>query len=153
VKIYVDADGIPYRDIVLERAKRHGITVVVVTDYSHYIPPEKGVIRVVVEEGQDSVDFAIVNQVQEGDLVITQDVGLASLILPKKAVVISPRGYEFTENSISRRLTIRWLNRKIRCAGGKVRGPKPFSRDDRKRFLALLERKLIALMRRADAIR
>jgi uncharacterized protein YaiI (UPF0178 family) len=153
VKIYVDADGIPYRDIVLEQARRYGITVVVVTDYSHHIPPEKGMLRVVVEQGQDSVDFAIVNRVQEGDLVITQDVGLASLILPKRAAVISPRGYEFTESSISRRLTLRWLNRKIRLAGGRVRGPKPLSQDDRKRFLALLERKLTALMRRADATR
>ena len=109
MKIYLDADGIPYRDLVIERAKRYGTPVVAAADYSHHIPPEEGMVRVMVDEGKDSVDFAIVNRVREGDLVITQDVGLASLILAKGAAVISPRGYEFTEGSIERRLALRWL--------------------------------------------
>ncbi len=150
MKIYLDADGTPYRDLTIERAKRHGVTVVVVTDYSHHVPPEEGVERVVVDEGRDAADFAILNRVQEGDLVITQDVGLTSLILPKGAAVISPRGYEFSEGSMEGRLALRWLHRKIRLAGGRIRGPKPFSQDDRARFLSLLERKIISLARRAD---
>ncbi|MBW2038796.1 MAG: DUF188 domain-containing protein [Deltaproteobacteria bacterium] len=150
MKIYLDADGAPWRDMVIERACRYGVIVVIVCDYSHYIPLEEGVERVMVDEGRDAADFAILNRVQEGDLVITQDVGLTSLILPKGAAVISPRGYEFSEGSMEGHLALRWLHRKIRLAGGRIRGPKSFSQDDRIRFLSLLERKIIALTRRAD---
>lgn len=153
MKIYLDADGAPWRDLVSEQAERYGVAVVVVADYSHYTPPEKGVERVMVDGGRDAADFAIVNRVQEGDLVITLDVGLASLVLPKGATVISPRGYEFNEGSMERRLAFRWLQHKIRIAGGRTRGPKPFSEDDRTRFLALLEKKIIELTRRADESR
>lgn len=148
MKIYLDADGTPYRDLTIERAKRYGVEAVLVTDYSHHIPPEEGVARVLVDGGRDAADFAIVNRIQDGDLAITQDVGLASLILPKGATVISPRGYEFTEESMEGRLARRWLAHRIRIAGGRMRGPKAFSEDDRTRFLSLLERKLITLTRK-----
>jgi len=150
MKIYLDADGIPYRGLTIERARLYGVGVVLVTDYSHYIPPENGVEMVLVDEGRDAADFAIVNRVQDGDLVVTQDVGLASLILPKGAAVISPRGYEFTEESIEGQLARRWLAHKIRIAGGRTRGPKAFSEEDRDRFLSLLETKLIMWTRSAD---
>ncbi len=150
MKIYLDADGAPWRDLVIERANRHGVTVVVVADYSHVLSLGNGAERVVVDDGRDAADFAIVNRVQEGDLVITQDVGLASLILPKGAAVISPRGFEFIEDSMGVRLTRRWLHSKIRMAGGKIKGPPPLSQDDRDRFLALLERRIIASTRRVD---
>ncbi|MBN1254817.1 MAG: YaiI/YqxD family protein [Deltaproteobacteria bacterium] len=141
--IYIDADGAPWRDLVIEQAIKHGIRVVVIADYSHDIPSAEGVERVVVDGGVDATDFAIVNRVQAGDLVITQDVGLASLVLPKGVVAISPRGFEFTEASMGRRLARRWLNGRIRKAGGRIKGPPRFSQDDRERFLALLEQKII----------
>jgi uncharacterized protein YaiI (UPF0178 family) len=153
VKIFIDADGAPWRDLVIERAQRHGVAVVMVADYSHVLSVRNGVEQVVVDGGRDAADFAIINRVQEGDLVITQDAGLASLILPKRAAVISPRGFEFTEGSMGRRLTHRWLNRKIRMAGGRIKGPPPLSQDDRQRFLALLEKKIMTSIRRADEVR
>lgn len=150
MKLYLDADGAPWRDLVIERATRHGVTVVVVADYSHVFEPGTGVERVVVDDGKDAADFAIVNRVQAGDLVITQDVGLASLVLPKGAAVISPRGFEFTEGSMEGRLTRRWLHGRIRQAGGKIKGPPPFSQDERDRFFELLENKIISSMRSSD---
>lgn len=147
VKIYIDADGAPWRNLVLEQAKKYGIIVVIVADYSHVFPEHEGVERVAVDGGADAADFAIVNRVQKGDLVITQDVGLASLILPKGAAVISPRGYEFTEDSMAGRLTHRWLHRRIRKAGGRITGPPALSEDDRDRFLVLLNKKIIASIR------
>lgn len=143
MRIYIDADGVPWRDLVIERARREGVRVVVVADYSHTFPDQGGVERVAVDGGRDAADFAILNRVQEGDMVITQDVGLASLILSKGAGAISPRGFEFIEDSMGGRLTRRWLHSRIRMAGGKLKGPPPLSRNDRKRFLALLERKII----------
>ena len=150
VKIYVDADGAPWRDLVIERGRRHGVIVVMVADYSHDFPPEEGVERVVVDGGTDAADFAIVNRVHVGDLVITQDAGLASLVIPRGAAVISPRGYEFTEGSMSGRLARRWLQGRIRKGGGRVKGPPALSEDDRDRFLVLLDRKIISSMRKAD---
>ena len=150
VKIYLDADGAPWRDLVIERARWHGVTVVVVADYSHVLSLGKGVEQVMVDDGRDAADFAIINRVEEGDLVITQDVGLASLVLFKGAAVISPRGYEFFEDSIERQLAQRWSAHRIRRAGGRTHGPKPLSTDDCARFLALLEQRLTTSLRRPD---
>jgi len=147
MKIYVDADGAPWRDLVIERGRRHGVTVVIVADYSHDFPPAEGVERVVVDGGADAADYAIINRVHAGDLVVTQDVGLASLVLPQGAAVISPRGYEFTEGSMDGRLARRWLHGRIRRGGGRVTGPPPLSEDDRDRFLILLDTKIIASIR------
>jgi uncharacterized protein YaiI (UPF0178 family) len=144
VKIFIDADGAPWRDLVIEEGRRHGATVVIVADYSHDIPPEEGVERLVVDGGADAADFAIVNRVQAGDLVVTQDVGLASLVLPQGAAVISPRGFEFTEGSMEGRLARRWLHARIRKGGGRITGPPALSDDDRDKFLMLLDTKIIA---------
>lgn len=150
MKIYVDADGAPWWDLVIERGRRHGVTVVMVADYSHHFPPEEGVERVVVDGGKDAADFAIVNRVHAGDLVVTQDVGLASLVLPQGAAVISPRGYEFSEDSMAGRLARRWLHGRIMRAGGRVSGPPALSEDERDRFLMLLDNKIIASIRRGE---
>jgi len=148
VKIYLDVDGIPYRELVIERAASYGVTVVAVADYSHCILPQHGVERVMVDEGKDATDFAILNRVQKGDLVITQDVGLACLVLSKGATAISPRGHEFTEGSIGGRLTLRWLHCKVREARGRSKRPRPFSQNDRRRFLSLLDKKITVLKRK-----
>ena len=145
VKIYLDADGVSYREEVLACGRKYGVSVVVVADYSHNIPQEQGMERVTVDMAMDSADFAIANRVETGDLVITEDVGLASMVLPKGAAAISSRAIEFTEDSMERRLTVRWLGRKIRAAGGKTKGPRALSHDDRARFVALLERKMTEL--------
>jgi len=151
MKVYLDADGAPWRDLVIERAKRHEVTVVVVADYSHVLSVGDGVEQVVVDDGRDAADYAIVNRVQEGDLVITDDVGLAALILPKGAKVISPRGYEFAEGSMEGRLIRRWFNRKVRMAGGRIKGPPRLTIQDRDKFLALLESKITNATRRTHA--
>ena len=150
VKIYIDADGAPWRDLVIEQAKKYGIIAVIVADYSHAFPEQEGVEWVAVDGGADAADFAIVNRVHKGDLVITSDVGLASLIIPKGAAVLSPRGYEFTEGSMAGLLTRRWLYGRIRKAGGRITGPPALSEDDRARFLVLLIKKIIASMSREE---
>jgi uncharacterized protein YaiI (UPF0178 family) len=139
VKIYLDADGAPWRDLVIERAKRHGVTVVVVADYSHVLSVGHGTEQVVVDDGRDAADYAIINRVQEGDL-----------ILPKGAAVISPRGYEFTEGAMEGRLIRRWFHGKVRKAGGRIKGPPRLTQEDRDKFLARLENKIITARRRTD---
>jgi uncharacterized protein YaiI (UPF0178 family) len=151
MKVYLDADGAPWRDLVIERAKMHEVTVVVVADYSHVLSVTDGAEQILVDDGRDAADYAIVNRVQEGDLVITHDVGLASLIIPKGATAISPRGFEFTAASLEGRLIHRWFHRKARMIGVRTKGPRRLTVGDRERFLALLENKIINATRRTHA--
>jgi hypothetical protein len=148
--VYLDADGMPFRDVVTDCARRFSVTVVAVTDRAHEIAPEEHLVHVTVDSGRDAVDFAIVNRVRKGDVVVTQDLGLASLVLHKGAVVISPRGHLYREKSMDRQLYVRWLHRKIRAAGGKVRGPRRLSHVERDRFRRLLEKTMAATHRRND---
>jgi uncharacterized protein len=74
------------------------------------------------------------NHVKAGDLVITQDIGLASTLLPKDVYVLSPRGIPFEEKSIYLALDMRYLSAKARRNGVYGKGPKPFTNEDRIRF-------------------
>jgi uncharacterized protein YaiI (UPF0178 family) len=142
VKIYVDADGAPGRDTIVECAQYHGISVVLVADVSHPMVPRRGEELLLVDKEMDSSDFAITNLVKAGDLVITQDMGLAALVLGKGATVITPRGTVITDDMIDQRLAARWVSRKMRAARERVKGPKPLSKRDRERFLSVLNQRI-----------
>lgn len=75
------------------------------------------------------------NHIMPGDLVVTQDIGLASIVLPKRVYAISPRGKEFKEETISTALDFRYLSAKERRKGKYGKGPKPFTIEDRERFV------------------
>lgn len=87
-----------------------------------------------VDNSKEAVDLAIMNEVKENDVVITQDIGLASTLLPKKVQVISPRGILYLEKDISIALDMRYLSAKARRRGVYGKGPKPFTEEDRQRF-------------------
>jgi hypothetical protein len=82
--ILIDADGCPVVDLTLRSAGKKGVPVVILCDTSHRIERE-GAQTLVFDKGADSVDFALVNRVKPGDLVVTQDYGLASMCLAKCA--------------------------------------------------------------------
>ncbi|MBM7651668.1 uncharacterized protein YaiI (UPF0178 family) [Neobacillus cucumis] len=75
------------------------------------------------------------NHAGKGDIVVTQDIGLASTLLPKDVYVISPRGVVFEESSIQTALDLRFLNAKARRRGEYGKGPKPYQSEDRARFV------------------
>jgi uncharacterized protein len=85
------------------------------------------------ESTEEVVGLYIMNHVKAGDLVITQDIGLASTLLPKDVYVLSPRGIPFEEKSINSALDMRYLA-KARRNGVYGKGPKPFTNEDRIRF-------------------
>ena len=94
-----------------------------------------------VSIGADSADFAIVERLKPGDIVVTQDIGLASMVLGRDASAIGVRGRIYDKATIDMQLFIRHEEKKVRRAGGRTRGPAAFSSDDRSRFkrnLALL---------------
>ena len=97
--ILIDADGCPVVDLTLQIAKQFGVPVIILCDTSHQIERE-GAQTLVFDKGSDSVDFALVNRVKPGDVVVTQDYGLASMCLAKYARVLNQNGLEYTADNI-----------------------------------------------------
>lgn len=118
MKILVDADACPVKDIVIEVAKKYSVNVIMITNTSHIIE-DSYAQTVVVDKQNDSADFAIVNRLCKGDIVVTQDYGLASLVLGKGAYAINQNGLEYTNQNIDRLLFQRHLNKKARNAGAR----------------------------------
>ncbi len=99
-----------------------------------------------VDKGADAADFKIVQLIKKGDLLITQDYGLASLVLPKGVSVLHQLGYQYTKENIDGLLEQRYFSGQIRRKGGRTKGPKPFTDQDRTTFkqalIELVERSL-----------
>ena len=114
--ILIDADGCPVVDLTLQIAKRFCVPVIILCDTAHQIERE-GAQTLVFDKGTDSVDFALVNRVKPGDIVITQDYGLASMCLAKCARVLNQNGLEYTADNIDTLLLRRYENKKLLRAG------------------------------------
>ena len=95
MRIYIDADGCPVVDSTLRLAAAHRVETVILCDTSHEIQ-RPGVQTVTVSKGADSVDFALVNRLAPGDVVITQDYGLAAMCLAKRAKVLHQDGMRYS---------------------------------------------------------
>ncbi len=137
MRILVDADGCPVVDIAVTVAKRFGFEAIILCDTSHHIIKE-GARTITVSKGSDSVDFALVNMVAPGDIVVTQDYGLAAMALAKKARPISQDGLVFHSDNIDALLLARHTARRIRMAGGRLRGPSKRSTEQDDGFLSAL---------------
>lgn len=137
MKVLIDADGCPVVNEVLTVCKAKNIEVIILCDTSHQIERE-GVKTITVSKGADSVDFTLVNLIKQGDLVITQDYGLAAMCLAKKARVLRQDGLEYTSGNIDALLTIRYENKKVRMTGGRIKGPSKRKQSDNVNFLKSL---------------
>ena len=82
MQILIDADGCPVVEFAVELARQHHIPCVILCDTAHRIE-KPGAETVILSQGADSVDFALVNRVRKGDIVVTQDYGLAAMCLAK----------------------------------------------------------------------
>jgi uncharacterized protein len=142
MKIYVDADASPAKDIVISVAKAFSIPVVLVKSISHFSHDEEleGVETVYVDTGADAADYRIMQLAEKQDLIITQDYGLASLGLGKGCLVLHHKGFAYTNKNIDQLLQTRHLSAKARRSGQKTKGPKPYTEEDRKNFKDLLEK-------------
>lgn len=139
MKILIDADGCPVVDLTVRLAEKYGIECTILCDTSHEFNRE-GARTVVVEKGADSVDFRIVNLVGEGDIVVTQDYGLAAMCLARKAIPVSQNGMVYTDKNIDQLLFTRYVSKKIRKAGGRMKGPSKRIPEQDKAFAAALEK-------------
>ena len=137
MRILIDADGCPVVDAAIQSAKTHNIPCILFCDTAHVFERD-GAETVTVSQGADSVDFALVNSAVAGDIVITQDYGLAAMCLARKAIVISQNGMIYSDTNIDSLLMSRYTAKKIRNAGGRLKGPAKRTPEQDKQFLEAL---------------
>ncbi len=143
MQILVDADACPVVRIVEQIARRRKIAVTLFCDTSHVLRSDYAEVRT-IGAGADAVDFALTAACRAGDVVITQDYGLAAMILSKGAYGLHQSGMRYTDDNIDRLLMERHLAKKARMAKAKnhLKGPSRRTAEDDKHFAAALEKLL-----------
>ncbi len=150
MKIYVDADACPVVRETEQVALRHQIPVVLLCDTNHVMTTNSSEV-VVIGAGADAVDFALVNRCHRGDIVVTQDYGVAAMALGKGARPIHQSGMWYTNDNIEGLLAERHMHKEARRASSKnhLKGPKKRTPEDDRRYVDALER-LIAEAKNED---
>ena len=122
MKILVDADACPKKvlQIVMEQGAKYAVQVWTVASFNHNISSD---FHVMVGDNDQETDIKVLNLAEAGDVIITQDWGLAAMVLGKKARCISPAGREFSNETIDFMLEERELKAKMRRMGGRTKGP------------------------------
>ena len=143
MQIYIDSDACPVVDIVEKIAKKYGVGVTLLCDTNHVLYSEYSEIKV-IGAGRDAVDFALVNICKRGDIVVTQDYGVAAMALGKGAYCIHQSGRWYTDDNIDRLLMERQIGKKERRSSGKnhIKGPRKRTPQDDERFEESFEKLL-----------
>ncbi|HET7657948.1 MAG TPA: YaiI/YqxD family protein [Bacillales bacterium] len=139
VTVYVDADACPVKEEISETCKLYSVDIFFIASYAH-VSNQSDERWIFVDSERESVDLYIVNHATSGDIVITQDHGLASLLTDRGIQVLSPRGEKFSESEMDHTLFKRYLSAKQRRAGSRVKGPRKMTDHDRRRFQEALKR-------------
>ncbi len=139
MRIFIDADGCPVKQETYRVAQRHGVRVVQVSNTWMRAPVGDWMEQVVVQGQFDAADDWIVEHVSPGDVVVSDDIPLASRCLPRGARVLNSRGRVFTEDIIGDAMAARDLSAHLRELGAMIGGPSAISARDRSRFLQQLD--------------
>jgi uncharacterized protein YaiI (UPF0178 family) len=138
MRILVDADACPVKKEILDIAKKQLLEVHMFFDNAHEY--EDGYSTVyILDKGADSVDYALINISQSGDIIVTQDYGVATMALSKKAFAINQNGLVYDDDNIMSLLTNRAMNQKIRRHKN-MKGPKKRTQQDNVSFYNSLEK-------------
>lgn len=138
-RVYIDADACPVKEETYRVARRHGLEVTVLANSWMRTPREDWIDFVEVEGGLDVADDWIAERVEDGDVVVTSDIPLASRCLEEGAHALSPSGRKFTEEMIGEALATREIHSHLREIGVQTGGPAPFGKKARSQFLQALE--------------
>lgn len=136
MRILVDADACPVKDIIEKIAKEKNIEVIMYIDSSHILTSNYSTI-ITVGQGKDAVDLALINNSKSDDIVVTQDYGVASLALGRGAGAIGNSGLIYDNDNIDKLMFERFLHQKVRRSGkkaGKMNNPKKRTEEDNLRF-------------------
>ncbi|MBA2873515.1 YaiI/YqxD family protein [Thermaerobacillus caldiproteolyticus] len=142
--IFVDADACPVKSEIFWLARKYNILSVFVSSYNHVSRSEE-MKWVYVDTEKEAVDLYILNRAVKGDVVVTQDIGLASMLVNRGIYVISPRGKVYEEREMDNILHLRYLQAKQRRQGIYQKGAKRFSNEERRVFLQGFEKILSKL--------
>ena len=134
MRIYIDADACPVTRIAERVAKERGVLVVLLCDTNHVLSSDYSEIRV-IGAGADAVDIALINLCQRGDIVVTQDYGVAALALGKGAKAIHQSGRWYTDENIDGLLMERHMAKVARRSSKHhLKGPTKRTDEDDRRF-------------------
>ena len=147
LRILVDADACPVKDVIYKVAWRHDVAVTLVTNAFLRVPDHPLIERVTVGGGFDAADDWIAEQAGPATIVVTADILLADRCLKAHAVVIAPNGKPFTTASIGTAIATRAIMADLRAGIGATGGPPPFSKADRSRFLSALDESVVRAKR------
>lgn len=144
MKIFVDADACPVIDIVEDIATKYNISVTLLCDTNHVLTSDYSEV-IVVGAGADAVDYKLISICHRGDIVVTQDYGVAAMALGKGAFAIHQSGKWYTNENIDQMLMERHLNKKARRASSRnhIKGPRKRTDEDDQRFAESFEKLLL----------
>ena len=147
--IFVDADACPVVGIIEEIAHKYNISVTLLCDTSHVLYSDYSEV-IVVGSGADAVDYKLISICHKGDIVVSQDYGVAAMALGKGAYAIHQSGKWYTNENIDQMLMERHLNKKARRASQKnhIKGPKKRSVEDDERFAQSFEKLVLMVLER-----
>ncbi|MGM1046568.1 hypothetical protein SAMN05661091_4313 [Paenibacillus uliginis N3/975] len=134
IHIVVDGDACPVKKEIAETARAFHVPVLLVSSYDHLLREEEGIQIIQVDRSDQSADLYIANHIARGDIVVTQDYGLAALALSKSCQVLSFRGRIFSDQDIDFLLDSRHHQAKARKAGHYGKGPRKMMDEDRRIF-------------------
>lgn len=141
MQILVDADACPVVVIVERLAKKYEISCTLLCDTNHVMNSDYSEVKI-IGAGADAVDYALINICHKGDLVVSQDYGVAAMALGKGAYAIHQSGRWYTNDNIDQMLMERHMSKKARMGKGKhhIKGPSKRTAEDDRRFEESFER-------------
>ncbi|XCP85056.1 YaiI/YqxD family protein [Roseburia hominis] len=147
MEVFVDADACPVVKIVEKVAKEHQLSVTLLCDTNHVLHSDYSTVKV-IGAGADAVDFALISICRKGDIVVTQDYGVAAMALGKGVYGIHQSGRWYTNENIDQLLMERHLAKKARKASAKnhLKGPKKRTEEDDRQFEKSFRRLVEMLM-------
>lgn len=139
MKIFIDADGCPVVNETITLCREFEKECIIICDTSHQIERD-GATTITVEKGADSADFHLVNMLSKGDVAVTQDYALAAMGLSRGARIVNQNGLEYTDKNIDSLLMQRFVAKKVRNAGGRLKGPSKRTKEQTEAFVKTLRR-------------
>lgn len=135
--IWIDGDGCPVVDETVRQARAFGFPCTILCDTSHVFQ-KPGAGTIVCDKGADSVDYKLVSLVSPGDLVVTQDYGLATMCLSRRAIALHQDGFVYSDENIGGLLEVRAFSGKVRRSGGRLKGQKKRTEAQDRAYAAAL---------------